>query len=776
MQHNYRICYIIFVLVCFNATALGNGINVDGKLDEPLWKSARIFSEFKETEPFTLKSSENHTSALVSVNEQGIYIGFRNHQNVIDEHGQISLRDQEIAEDYNEVIIDFDGTGNRGFGFKVSRLNSVQDAIWLDDRRQSTDWDGEWYHAVFTSSDGWNAEIFIPWTSVSMDKSDQDYRYIGIYFSRWIQERQIKVASPAIATSDIQFLKRFVEIEINNYAYQSLDVFPYLSVNRDLVADQSLFNLGLDVFWRPASNQQLSLTLNPDFGQVESDELVVNFSAIESFFEEKRPFFVENHAMFDLRGPENLILVNTRRIGDAPRSESRVSTDIDFAGRYTYFAGEFELGALFASEANISNESGRDFFSGRMGYIQDDYSVGMLVNRTLDDNIDRQADVYALDFSGVLGAHVQFFGLALRSDISMPEIEDESHAYGWTITTEYQHSENWLHQFQILDYDKEMQINDFGFVERVDLKKLTYHSLYEWPFGVPSIGIKDMAYELTSQWQQNQAGISLPWSIYNTFIINTLANEEWELELNYQQEGFDDLLTEGHHKVELPAMSEFKLSYKSDQRLPLIWDMSFATGQSGFSGNRTAYEFEPSYQLSEATAIAIEVTYVEHDSWLISLFEEDDEDEEEDGEESKFTHSVNRSFRLDEHIENLVGEFKQRELSVALNFSTRIAQRHEIKIQVESVAVSAKAKYQYVALEDGVLSIQDDKPESFSESEFLAQIRYRYEISPLSNIYVVYGRGGEFSTDEQNNFSWLMKRAIRRPIEENLFVKVRFHF
>ena len=97
---------------------------------------------------------------------------------------------------------------------------------------------------------------------------------------------------------------------------------PYLAIIDDLLNSQQETRIGADQFWSPNSQHQLSLAVQPDFGQVESDDLVVNFNAIETFFSEKRPFFTENQALFNVPVGNGALLINTRRIGAAPDAGS----------------------------------------------------------------------------------------------------------------------------------------------------------------------------------------------------------------------------------------------------------------------------------------------------------------------------------------------------------------------------------------------------------------------------------------------------------------------
>ena len=100
-----------------------------------------------------------------------------------------------------------------------------------------------------------------------------------------------------------RYVSEFPKVEIDQYPGSLLHFFPYASVANDLVGDEVDMKLGADIQWKPSGNFQLTAALNPDFGQVEADELVVNFDAIEVLFSDKRPFFAENQALFDIRVP-----------------------------------------------------------------------------------------------------------------------------------------------------------------------------------------------------------------------------------------------------------------------------------------------------------------------------------------------------------------------------------------------------------------------------------------------------------------------------------------
>ena len=114
------------------------------------------------------------------------------------------------------------------------------------------------------------------------------------------------------------YLSVFNDYEFKNYQSSSIDFFPYLTINEDRINGEVDNKVGAEVFWKIDSSKQLNATFNPDFGQVESDDVVVNFSATETFYSDKRPFFSENHGLFNVTAWRFLYVINTRRIGGEP--------------------------------------------------------------------------------------------------------------------------------------------------------------------------------------------------------------------------------------------------------------------------------------------------------------------------------------------------------------------------------------------------------------------------------------------------------------------------
>ncbi len=154
----------------------------------------------------------------------------------------------------------------------------------MPEKIYSSDWDGAWYGATSDSDDGWSAEFYIPWSQVAMPK-DADDRIINIHTVREVAHLNEEWSWPPVPDSVPQFISLFQPARVNNVNLkQQWSVFPYASSSYDRIDSESLTKVGADFFWRPSTNAQFTATINPDFGAVEADNVVVNLSANETFY------------------------------------------------------------------------------------------------------------------------------------------------------------------------------------------------------------------------------------------------------------------------------------------------------------------------------------------------------------------------------------------------------------------------------------------------------------------------------------------------------------
>ena len=270
---------------------------IDGNLDEADWLNAREITKYYESLPYTLNDASGSQKVLVLEDEKGIYLGFISYQANETIRTQKHQRDDEKANaDMVGVSIDFDGDGLLSYGFSISAGGSILDNVVRNENEVNYDWDSDWGYGVSIDGDAWYAEMFIPWSVAPMKAQTGEKRKVKLSFYRWLRG-DFKVYTTIKGNPRTEkFISIFNDYEFNNYSVSKIDYFPYVNFSEDRILDEIDTKVGAEIFWNIDAGKQLNVALNPDFGQVESDELVVNFDSSETFYSDKRPFFSENHS------------------------------------------------------------------------------------------------------------------------------------------------------------------------------------------------------------------------------------------------------------------------------------------------------------------------------------------------------------------------------------------------------------------------------------------------------------------------------------------------
>ena len=424
-------------------------IKIDGHIDEAIWAQIQPFNNLKVIDPDTLADAPYKTDMRMVYSERGIYVSFDMEQPAESIIQRFAPRDAfEVNRDNVGFTLDTSGDGRYGYWVNLSLGDSQMDGTVLPERQFSREWDGAWYGATQRTANGWSAEFYVPWSQMAMPKQDGARRF-GLYLSRKVAHLNERWAWPGLPESKPRFMSALQTIELEQVdPRQQWSLFPYASGTFDRVDEDSKLKGGLDLFWRPSSNFQLTATINPDFGAVESDNVVVNFTADETFFPEKRLFFQEGQEIFDISKQENNggmdpkpRVVNTRRIGGRPREpdlppgvelserDELIPADILGAVKATGQIGSFRYGVLAAAEDDTDYiasdglgyvQDGRDFGVFRVLYEDSQGAayrglgwVSTFVAHPESDAVVHGADAHYLSTSGAWN----FNGLLLYSDI-----------------------------------------------------------------------------------------------------------------------------------------------------------------------------------------------------------------------------------------------------------------------------------------------------------------------------------------------------------------------
>ncbi len=734
----------LFALCAFVVSNKANAVNIDGVLDDKEWQSAQVIETFFTTSPYSLAQPEYKTEIKILTNTDGIYIGIINHQPLSTQRANRTSRDAYIEADFNDVVIDFDTGGLSAYSFSVGNGGSMRDGTYRNENNYSNEWNGVWYAKTSADDQHWYSEIHIPWDIAPMVGAKGEFRNIGFYASRDIVALGKRYSSQRIDASRPRFISDLANITIGDHSRASLQIFGALTARQDKVANETNVDVSLDLFYKPDSAKQLSLTINPDFGHVDSDSLVVNFSPTETFFFENRAFFTENQAMFSLQGPDSLRLVHTRRIGGQPDVGSGLGADIKGAVKFTSINDDYSYGLFAALEDGDNDAKGRDYYTGRVMRKTQDYNVGYLLTYTDRPDINRNSLVQAIDYGYFFTEKLSLNGQVINSQIEQ-DSGDYSDTGAW-FTLEQQFNNDWRHSFTTTHYGSQFDVNDLGFLPRNDLNSLAYENrLTNHDFSSSSF-IKEHTMTAQINHEENTDGVNLLSTA--TFTDDwTFKDTSWtQWRMIYESKGHDDLLTRGNNTVNLQRGLKLDLLYFGQSTGDFRYHIHGTAFDRTIEGEGYEIHAHPSYNITDNYSVTLGLWYKKSDDWMI--WQE----------------------------QNKLASYQQQQFTTSADFTATINDKQEFSVKFQWVALKAKGLTHYQVDGSGNLMAQTGTVDDFSLSDTAIQLRYRYEIAPLSNVYLVYSRGGTTRLDEDKAFSKLFSPGWDKRDGENLSLKIRYRF
>ena len=334
-------------------------IDIDGQLTEEVWQTTRLLSKFTQRSPHPGAPALRRTDVRLFYDEQALYIGARLYDTPDSIAARLFRRDGDGFSDWFGVGIDGFNNDRTAFAFYVNPRGVKRDELLFNDTESNASWDAVWSAEVQMDDAGWAVEMRIPFSQLryAADDNEQDW---GINFVR-IHARSGEESYWSPILPDVSgMVSRYGTLRgmKDLVRPRSLEIEPYISgqlARRPGSGDDPFHaandfgsSIGADVTYGITSDLTLSATVNPDFGQVEVDPAVINLSAYETFFPEKRPFFVEGMDSYEFGETRTHIRVNppflfySRRIGQAPHRRLQGYTYED-APEQTTIAGAAKL-------------------------------------------------------------------------------------------------------------------------------------------------------------------------------------------------------------------------------------------------------------------------------------------------------------------------------------------------------------------------------------------------------------------------------------------------
>jgi len=745
-------------------------IDVDGRLDEKIWTRLEPFGEALVIEPDTLKIPPYATDTRMFYTERGLYVAFDLEQPADTIIERYVPRDAyNVSRDNIGFTLDTSGVGRYGYWMNLSLGDSEMDGTVLPERTYGMDWDGAWYGGTQRTERGWSAEFFVPWSQMAMPKHDGTRR-IGLFYSRSVAHLNERWGYPGLPETQARFLSLFQPLELDGVdPRQQWSVFPYASATLDQVDDEVRYKAGVDLFWRPSTNFQFTAAVNPDFGSIESDNVVVNLTANETFFPEKRLFFLEGNDIFNLSqnnygyGKQALSVVNTRRIGGRPRDidlpdgvelserQELLPADIITAAKATGQIGSFRYGVLTAFE-NTTNyiadnnqaysQDGRDFGVFRLLYED---SIGAAYRglgwiTTLVQHPEAEAIVHGTDFHYLTtNGKWNVNGQALFSDRS-----ETGTGAGGTVDLTYTKHQGLKHIIRTSILDDEINVNDLGFQTRNDISNFEYR--VEWiKSGLKRI--RNFRFAPFIRYGENGAGLPVNHSYVMSGLVTFHNLFRISGFLGLAGSRFEDRNSFGNGTYALGDRVMGDLRFASDESKPLSIAGKIGVRGEDVYGNsiesRIGLNWRPKHNLS----IGIKVFHSDRNGWLL--------------------HQEDRNFTA----------FQGKQWQPELNLEFFPNSKQQIRLAMQWIGIRANEERFFTLPTDSTILVEGPKPpgdsDDFSISQLNFQIRYRWQIAPLSDLFVVYTKGDRHRTG-LTSFGDLFNESWNNPLGDQLVVKLRY--
>jgi hypothetical protein len=367
-------------------------IVIDGVLSEAVWQTPGA-GGFTQRDPDDGQPASEPTTVWVAFDRDNLYIAARLADSEPDKIvGRLGRRDEEVESDWFDFGVDPYHDRRSGYYFGINPSGSIQDGTISNDEQTDSTWDGIWESAARLDDGGWTVEIRVPFDQIRFRRRDV---YVwGINFQRIVKRKNEESHFAWVPKEESGLASRFAELTglAGIAAGRRLEVWPFAltqakfqpAVPSDPFRTGNDYgaSAGFDLMGGLSSNLTLNLSVNPDFGQVEVDPAVINVTDQETYYQEKRPFFIEGASIFDFGkgGPnvyrsigwENPDIFYSRRIGRAPQGDPAGATYTDVPDW-----------ATILSAAKVTGKIGRNFSLGVISALTAREYAGVDLDGTL---------------------------------------------------------------------------------------------------------------------------------------------------------------------------------------------------------------------------------------------------------------------------------------------------------------------------------------------------------------------------------------------------------
>jgi hypothetical protein len=631
---------------------------IDGVLNEPEWKLAKMANDFLQLEPIEGAQPSERTEIRFLYDDDALYIGCTMFDS--DPTGivsRLSRRDDEVESDRISIRLDSYHDHQTNYEFTINAAGVKVDILQYDDGvREDESWDGVWDVETMITSEGWVAEVRIPFKALRFRK--QDRQEWGLQIIRRISRKQERIHWALIGKSESGWTSKFGHlVGLENISPSSnVELLPYVVGGNRFVPKSSsfpngtdpTFNFGADLKYKPSAAVTVDATFNPDFGQVEADPATLNLSTFETFYPERRPFFVEGAQIFrfttfgDGFGPG---LFYSRRIGrslsvnappggyvlDQPRfatilGAAKISgkTEDGLSVGVMEAMTRKETATLVDSLGAKSSTTVEPFTNYALLRLKKDFWANSNAGLILT-TVNREGRIPALTFG--TDWNLRFDENKYRLDGFLAGSHSETPGALWEgsagrVNYSKEGGEHWRWSLGLDFTTPRYFVNDMGFYRRPN----DWGSFNQVQYRVDQPGeyLRQWNVSAYYHWRDNfeyaqlyrQGGVSASALMLNYWSVS--------INSNFDPGGYDDRETRGNGLYRRPGNSSVAVNAHSDSRQAVVGAVSFQSAvderSSSASTIGSEFEFKPLTNLT----FSLGASYTQHDgerAWVANVFD-----------------------------------------------------------------------------------------------------------------------------------------------------------
>lgn len=639
-----------------SAVRTPNPPRIDGILSESEWKLAKPISDFTQYDPLEGEPPTQNTEVRILYDDDALYIGWKLYDTEPSKIvARLARRDDEVESDLISIRLDSYHDHQTAFEFTLNAAGVRTDIIQFNDGNgEDESWDVVWEAETAITSDGWSAEMRIPFKVLRFSESEK--QEWGMQLLRYISRNRERQHWVLIGKSESGWVSKFGHLEgLENLSRPGqVELLPYAAAGNRFVPKSRTYpngtdftsHIGLDAKIKPTSGFTIDATFNPDFGQVEADPAVLNLTTFETFYPEKRPFFIEGSQIirFTTFGGEfGPGLFYSRRIGhtidvEAPEGgyverEPRFATILGAAKISGKTAGGLSIGVLEA----VTNEERAtlvDSLGNKSDPIVDpltNYSLIRLKQDLFENSnagfiltsVNRKKGLPA--FTGGLDWNLKFMQSEYRVEgfLAGSHIDRRGQKLDGSagkISFNKDGGTHWRGSFSYDFTSKKYNINDIGFFRSPNdhgwVAELLYRDdeVTDWK----------RIYNISARYhlRRNFDGVE----IFNSYDMGgyIMLPSYWELDLglSYDDGLFDPFETRGNGLLAKAKGRSLGLSVESDPRQILVADLGVHVGDD--SRRMNLFQIDLELDIKAASNISLEFN-VEHNrvnrrlSWVSNI-------------------------------------------------------------------------------------------------------------------------------------------------------------